>query len=61
MLSETCYLRWSGGQICTAQLDVESPFRFSSFILVIDSLLHHTAAIQKSGGTKKKIVLNFLT
>lgn len=54
MLSEMqCYLRWTGGQICMAQLDVESPFRFSSFILFIDSLLHHTAAIQKSHDAKK--------
>lgn len=55
MLSEMqCYLRWTGGQICTAQFDVESPFTISSFILFIDSLLHHTAAIQKSDGAKKK-------
>lgn len=54
MLSEMQrFLRWNGGQICMAQLDVESPFRFSSFILFIDSLLHHTAAIQKSDGAKK--------
>lgn len=57
------YLRWNGGQICMAQLDVESPFRFSSFILFIDSLLDHTAAIQKSDGAKKtpNQFLNFLT
>lgn len=55
MLSEMqCYLRWTGGQICMAQLDVENPFRFSSFIFFIDSLLHYTAAIQKSDGAKKK-------
>lgn len=39
MLSEMqCHLRWTGRQICMEQLDVDSPFRFSSFILVIDSL-----------------------